>query len=104
MPAIRYAAAALLAGFFSQGASAACYLVYSADQQIIYRSQRPPVDLARQVHETLPRTVPGGTLVFSLDNYGCELEINRLPASASLGGMSRQPATMTPRRARADRS
>ncbi|WOI47239.1 hypothetical protein [Acidovorax sp. BLS4] len=104
MPVIRYAAAALLAGFFSQGASAACYLVYGADQQVIYRSQRPPVDLARQVHETLPRVVPGGTLVFTLDNYGCELEINRLPVSASMGGASVQALPVTPRRARADRS
>ena len=60
MRSIRLAAAALLAGLCSQGALAACYVVYSADKQVIYRSQVPPVDLSRQLHETLPRVAPGG--------------------------------------------
>ncbi|MGD9773555.1 hypothetical protein [Diaphorobacter sp.] len=86
MRAIRFAtagAAALMAGLCAPGAWAACYLVYGADQQVIYRSQIPPVDLSRHLHETVPQVAPGGTLVFSLDNQGCELEINRLPFTAT---------------------
>lgn len=86
MQAIRLAsatAAALIAGLFTQGAWAACYVVYGADKQIIYRSQTPPVDLSRDLHETLPQVAPGGTLVFSLDNHGCEHEVNRLPAAGN---------------------
>jgi hypothetical protein len=70
MTAIRLAAtaaAALVAGLFAQGSWAACYIVYGADKQIIYRSQLPPVDMSRPLHETVPRIAPGGTLVFSLD-------------------------------------
>lgn len=82
MPTTRHAAAcaaALFVGLFAQGASAACYVIYGADKQIIYRSQTPPVDLSRPLHETVARVAPGGTLVFSLDSHGCELEINQLP-------------------------
>ncbi|WP_311221225.1 MULTISPECIES: hypothetical protein [unclassified Acidovorax] len=98
MRSIRFAAAALLAGLCSQGAFAACYVVYSADKQVIYRSQVPPVDLSRQLHETLPRVAPGSTMVFTLDEYGCEIEINRLP-----GGSGYNAVGYVPRPARADR-
>ncbi|MBS0291080.1 MAG: hypothetical protein JSS01_00945 [Proteobacteria bacterium] len=86
MPPIQIAAASaaiLSAGLFAHSAGAACYVVYGADKQVIYRSQTPPVDLSRPLHETLPQVAPGGTLVFSLDSNGCELEINQLP---SVGG------------------
>ncbi len=98
MPSIRLAAAALLAGLCSQSALAACYVVYSADKQVIYRAQVPPVDLSRQLHETLPRVAPGGTMVFTLDTEGCEIEINRLPGSAGYNAVG-----YVPRPARADR-
>ncbi len=85
MPSIRLAAAAVvsLAGVCaSQGAAAACYVVYAADQQMIYRSQVPPVDLSRQLHDTLPRVAPPGSqLVFTLNDSGCEVAINRLAAA-----------------------
>ena len=67
MRAIRFAtasAAAMIAGLFAPGAWATCYVIYGADQQVIYRSQTPPVDLSRNLHETLPQVAPGGTLVF----------------------------------------
>ena len=79
MRALLYATAAVVAGMFSQAATAACYVVYGPDQEVIYRSVEPPVDLSRPLHETLPQVAPGGTLVFSLDSQGCELEINKLP-------------------------
>ncbi|PJI97136.1 hypothetical protein CLU85_1905 [Acidovorax sp. 69] len=96
MTTFPYAAAALVAALFSQSATAACYVVYGPDKDIVYRASQPPVDMSRQIHETLPLVAPGSTLVFSPDNFGCEFSINKLPlASASMrGGM---------RPARADR-
>ncbi|CAN7309605.1 hypothetical protein LJR118_001667 [Acidovorax sp. LjRoot118] len=87
MSAFKFAAAALVAACFSQTASAACYVVYSPAKEIIYRAPEPPVDMSFQVHEVLPRVAPGSTLVFTLDNYGCDLRINELPRFA--------PARMT---------
>ncbi|HCL87022.1 MAG TPA: hypothetical protein DIC45_11145 [Comamonadaceae bacterium] len=83
MQAIRFALAALVTGLSAQAASAACYIVYGADKQVVYRAQTPPVDMSRQLHETLPLVVPGGTMVFSLDSSGCELEINLLPVAGT---------------------
>ncbi|HQQ71978.1 MAG TPA: hypothetical protein PLL92_16965 [Alicycliphilus sp.] len=94
MTAIRLAAtatAALAAGLFAQGSWAACYIVYGADKQIVYRSQVPPVDMSRPLHETVPRIAPGGTLVFSLDSNGCELEIHNLPGAAAAPSVPAQP-------------
>ena len=91
-----YAAAALVAALFNQTAAASCYVVYGPDKDIVYRAPEPPVDMSRQIHETLPLVAPGSTLVFSPDNFGCELTINKLPLTAvsAPGGM---------RPARADR-
>lgn len=82
MPSIRLTLAVLCAGFATQGAWAACYVVYGADKQVVYRAQTPPVDMSRDLHETLPQVAPGGTLVFSLSSEGCELEVHRLPEAA----------------------
>lgn len=95
MQAIRFALAALVTGLSAQAASAACYIVYAADKQVIYRAQTPPVDMSRQLHETLPLVAPGGAMVFSLDSSACELELNNLPlrgatAAATLGAGERQ--------------
>ena len=54
-----YAAAALLAAaFFSQSAAASCYVVYGPDKDIVYRAPEPPIDMSRQIHETLPLVAP----------------------------------------------
>lgn len=83
----------VLAGLFAQGAWATCYVVYGPDRQVVYRAQVPPVDMSRQVHETLPLVAPGGTLVFSLDNFGCELPVNKLPLKVTATARkARQPA------------
>lgn len=83
--ALRFAAPvamALAAGLSGQGALAACYVVYGPDEEVAYRSPLPPVDLSRNLHETLPAIAPGGKLVFWQGNYGCENEMNRLPLAA----------------------
>jgi hypothetical protein len=89
MKVLRYAAAAVVAGLFSQGALAACYVVYNADKEMVYRSPEPPVDLSRPLHQTLPEVAPGGSLVFSLDNFGCEAQFNKLPMKSQAA----KPAT-----------
>ena len=84
MSHIRFAAvAAVLAGLLAPAAWADCYVVYGPDQQIVYRDQEPPVDMSRHIHETLPQVAPGGIMVFSLDNFGCELPVNKLPLKAT---------------------
>ena len=99
------AVAALLAALVSPSAMAACYVVYGPDADIVYRAPVPPVDLSLQLHETLPLVAPGATMVFSLDNHGCELAINKLPlASASVGaGAPGAAFEQGARRGRADR-
>ena len=98
MTALPYAAVALVATLFSQSAAASCYLVYGPDKDLVYRAPEPPIDMSRQMHETLPLVAPGSMLVFSPDNHGCDLTINKLPlASAQRGMMGGRPA-------RADRS
>ena len=62
MRTLSMAAAALVIGLFSQGASAACYVVYAADQTVVYRAPEPPVDLSRPCMRPWPRSpraVPG---------------------------------------------
>lgn len=77
LPSLR--AAALLAALFASGAAqAACYFVYGPDQELIYRSNRVPVDLSQPLHQTVPALAPGARLVFSLDELLCAVEINRL--------------------------
>ena len=76
--ALAYSIAAVVSAFFSQGALAACYVVYGPAQQVIYRSTQSPVDLSYQLHQTVPAVVPGGTMVFTLDNGGCDFEVNQL--------------------------
>ena len=94
MPTIRLTLTIMATTLFAQGAWAACYVVYGADKEIVYRAQTPPVDMSRNLHETLPQVAPGGTLVFSLDNHGCDREIHRLPEPArqDAGTQPRTPA------------
>lgn len=92
MTKFSYAGAALVAALFSQTATASCYLVYGPDRDIVYRAPEPPVDMSRQIHETLPLIAPGSTLVFSPDNVGCDLTINKLPLVSNSAPMSMRPA------------
>jgi hypothetical protein len=51
------------------GQAFACYTVFDARDNIVYHSEKPPVDMSRPIHETLPQRFPGGHLVF--DSYEC---------------------------------
>jgi hypothetical protein len=92
MKAVVHAAAAA-AALFSQAAMASCYVVYAPNKEIVYRAPVPPVDMSRQIHETLPLIAPGASMVFSPDHFGCELTINKLPLVAtSTRGPGMRPA------------
>jgi hypothetical protein len=97
MTPLPFVALALVgASLFSQSASAACYVVYGPDKDVVYRSMEPPVDMARQIHETLPLVAPHSSLVFSPYNDGCELTVNKLPlvtAQRSDAGGAMVPGT-----------
>ncbi len=106
--ALSLAAGLLALAGVHQAAQAACYIVYGADRQVIYRAQTPPVDMSRHLHETLPEVAPGGTMVFTLDSEACELEVHRLPVRAGAlqaGGERAVPAAagVRVRAGRADR-
>jgi hypothetical protein len=56
--------ASLLAA--AAGPASACYTVFDSANRILYQSDKPPVDMSRPLHETLPQRFPGGQLVFDL--------------------------------------
>ena len=88
MTAMQYLrAATVLAGCaVAQVASAACYYVYAPNNELIYRSNRAPVDMSYQLHNTVPALYPGARMVFSLDEFNCALEINQLQERRQLDG------------------
>ena len=89
MRAFRCAALALWGVLGAQQALAACCVVDGPEDQVRCRSTGPPVDVALPRHQTLPPLAPGGKLVFSLDNYGCDAEVNRLTPKMALPAPSR---------------
>ena len=62
----------------AQAASANCYYVYSSTQQMLYRSQISPVDLAKPLHETVPALGPGLSLVFTANDSNCHGTLDML--------------------------
>ena len=52
-------------------ASANCYFVYSAQNQLVYRSTLSPVDLSRPISEGLRGRFAGGHLTMIPDESGC---------------------------------
>lgn len=77
-------AAALALCLAGQAASAACFFVYGADQELIYRSSRAPVDLSQPLHLSMDQLAPGARMVFTLDEFNCITEINLLAERAQL--------------------
>jgi hypothetical protein len=52
-------------------ASASCYFVYSAQNQLVYRSTISPVDLSRPISDGLRGRFAGGHLTMIPDETGC---------------------------------
>lgn len=73
MPSIRAFApllplTALLAAAWPLGAAATCYTVYDTTNRVVFQATEPPVNMARELHDTVPaRFGPGATMVFSLN-------------------------------------
>ena len=67
MKTARIAVAALPLALLSLPASA-CFKVYDASNRLVYNAQHPPVNMAYQIHQTLPAVYPGGHMVFDLGN------------------------------------
>ena len=63
--------AALIAGTVPAAASASCFFVYSARNDLVYRSTVAPVDLSRPISEGLRGRFTGGHLVMIPDETGC---------------------------------
>ena len=59
------------AGALPAAASASCYFVYSAKNELVYRSTISPVDLSRPISESLRGRFSGGRLVMIPDETGC---------------------------------
>ena len=54
------------------GAQAACYTVMGPRGEIVSQTSTPPVDMAYQLHQTVPyKYGPGTTLVFGLADADC---------------------------------
>lgn len=50
-------------------ASASCFIVYDKAGKIVYQGPDTPIDLSRQIHETLNSKYPEGHLVFTHDYF-----------------------------------
>lgn len=59
------------AGALPAAASASCYFVYNARNDLIYRSTVSPVDLSRPISEGLRGRFGGGHLVMIPEEVGC---------------------------------
>ena len=59
------------AGALPAAASASCYFVYSAKNDLVYRSTIAPVDLSKPISEGLRGRFSGGHLVMIPDETGC---------------------------------
>ena len=62
---------AVAAGLVPAAASASCFFVYSAKNELIYRSTVAPVDLSRPISEGLRGRFSGGHMVMIPDEAGC---------------------------------
>ncbi|QIL79349.1 hypothetical protein G7047_05085 [Diaphorobacter sp. HDW4A] len=93
-------AAALLCVLSTSQAQAACYELYSAKSELLYRSTQSPVDLSRPLHQTVPAVAPGAKLVFTPNSQGCEIDFNKLQPQAIVEIEGDGFRTMSPRNPR----
>ncbi len=71
---------ALLALTASAWSQAACYTVYNAKNEVVYRSVEPPVDMSKQLHQSQSQLPAGSQVVFSPNQSICVTEVNELQA------------------------
>ena len=93
-------AGGVVLGLTTAHAQAACYELYNAKQELVFRSMRPPVDLSLPLHQTLPKVAPGTRMVFSPNSQGCEIEYNKLQPQAVVEIEGEGFRTLSPREPR----
>lgn len=93
--------AAAIAGALPAVASASCFFVYTARNDLIYRSTISPVDLSRPISEGLRGRFAGGHMVMIPDETGCpdllangESELFATLGFSNKGAGGRSAATM----------
>ena len=64
----------------------ACYTVYDSFNRVIYNAQEAPVDMRRQLHETMPRTFPGGHMVFGSETDCPRTQLIRVVERSAMMG------------------
>ena len=71
--------AMLLVALATTAAQAACYTIYNAKNEVIYRDTTPPMDMSPSLSDTLPSIAPAGSqLVFSPDSHICSSRVDEL--------------------------
>jgi hypothetical protein len=71
-PIMKHTAIFIAALLVAAGAQASCYTVMNAKGDTVSESPNPPVDMSRQLHETVPAKYgPGATMVFGVADDNC---------------------------------
>ncbi len=82
-------AGALCLGVLPAAASASCFYVFSAQNQLVYRSTISPVDLSRPISEGMNGRYAGGHLTMVPDETGCpDLIANSQNQASGIFGLS----------------
>jgi hypothetical protein len=76
----------------------ACYTVFDRADNVVYQSSRPPVDMSRPLHETLPAVFPGGHMIF---DAGSECPVISSVASGQRSSAGASPLLTDQRTAQA---
>jgi hypothetical protein len=89
MKALTFVAGALCLAGLPSVASASCFYVFSAQNQLVYRSTISPIDLSRPISEGLKGPYSGGHLTMTPDETGCpDLIANRENQASGIFGVS----------------
>jgi hypothetical protein len=60
----------------------ACYTVYDRDNRVVWQGDKPPVDMSRPLHETLPARFPGNPSMVFDDSTSCPVVISSVAIGA----------------------
>lgn len=86
----------LLTALASQHAAAAafdCFTVVDPRGEVVYKSNRTPIDLSRNISEAMAATFPGHHLIWSMTDDVC-VGVDRLTGEAA--GGNAQPGKAAP--------
>lgn len=87
----------LLTALASQHAAAAafdCFTVVDPRGEVVYKSNRTPIDLSKNISEAMAAAFPGHHLIWSMTEDAC-VGVDRLP-SREASAANAQPASAAP--------